>query len=135
MVYVPVISPKMYDSYFADGVTPDALRKAPLVRHDSKDKVWLRWTRKYFDAEITPPYHFIGEKRGFAKALYSGLGWGMEHIDLVKDDLAAGRLRLLTPDQDIRIALFWQTSRIWRDTLAELTHSICQTARTNLPQS
>jgi predicted RNA-binding protein len=65
----------------------------------------------------------------------AGLGWGMEHVEAVESDIQTGQLVPLIENSNQRMPLYWQNSRIWRNTIADLTKSICQTARTKLPQS
>ncbi|MEJ5216713.1 ArgP/LysG family DNA-binding transcriptional regulator [Cognatishimia sp. D5M38] len=135
MVYLPVASPKFVKKHFPEGVSPSALATAPVVRFNSKDHNWSDWIRQEFGSTVTPPYHSIASKPALNKALVAGLGWGMEYIALARDDLKKGNLVLLRQDSDFRMPIYWQTSRIWRETLADFTRHICQTARKNLPQS
>jgi LysR family transcriptional regulator (chromosome initiation inhibitor) len=135
MVYLPVASPAFVKKYFSAGVTLETLSKAPLIRYNQKDLVWHSWIEQQFGASISPPIHSLPSETGFLKMMRAGLGWGMEHVEAVESDIQTGQLVPLIENSNQRMPLYWQNSRIWRNTIADLTKSICQTARTKLPQS
>ena len=135
MTYLPVASPKFVETYFADGVTLESLSRAPVIRFNPKDLAWHSWMEQEFGKSISPPLHSQPSETGFIKMMRVGLGWGIEHIDVINEEIDSGRLVPLMENTSWRVPLYWQTSRIWRNTIAELTRSICQTARTKLPQS
>lgn len=132
---VAVASPDFVKRHFAHGVTAKALCAAPVICFDVKDLTFKRWLQENFKPLLTPPSHRIGTRDGVIKATRAGLGWSMQVSDTIKEDLAKGRLLALKPDTVVSTPLYWQSSRMWRDILQNLTRSICQTARKKLPQS
>jgi LysR family transcriptional regulator (chromosome initiation inhibitor) len=60
------------------------------------------------------------------------MGSGMNPVELVRDNLEAGRLVDLVPDAPLDIAIDWQINRFAADKLAGLTREIVAVARRRL---
>lgn len=135
MTYLATASPEFIARYFANGIDGESLMQAPSLRFNSKDKLQSQWIKRYFGLDISPPFHSIAAPGAYVKANLAGLGWGMQPVQLVAEHVAKGRLVPLLPNTEYSMPLYWQTSRIWRSTLEDLTKAICLTARKSLPQS
>jgi LysR family transcriptional regulator, chromosome initiation inhibitor len=87
MRYQPSASPGYRAKWFAKGITPQALARAPCLTFNAKDALQRRWIAQYFGTDITPPAHFIPSTQGFADAAMAGLGWGMNPEGLIDSAL------------------------------------------------
>jgi LysR family transcriptional regulator (chromosome initiation inhibitor) len=132
MRYQPSASPGYMAKWFAKGITPQALARAPCLTFNAKDALQRRWIEKYFGTDITPPAHFIPSTQGFADAAMAGLGWGMNPEGLIDSALQSGRLVTLLDESPLDIALTWQVSRIMAPALAPLTRAVLGSARHHL---
>lgn len=130
--YIAVASPDWVDRHCPAGVTGDALRRAPCMTFDPKDRLQMRWLDREFGPGKPPPTHFLPSPRAFHDGALLGLGWGMNPEPLIRDDLAAGRLVPLRPDRPLDQALYWQVSRRMAPAIAVLTQSVRKTARLHL---
>lgn len=129
MRYQAVASPAFIARHFADGMTPDALARAPMLTFNTKDALQLRWLLQVAGRRLSPPTHLIPSADAFAAATRIGLGWGMNPDVLIADDLASGRLIPLIPGTTLEVALHWQVARIAAPALRPLTRAIQQAAR------
>ncbi|MFV0409814.1 MAG: LysR family transcriptional regulator ArgP [Paracoccus sp. (in: a-proteobacteria)] len=134
MRYLAVASPAFIARHFRDGVTPEALRRAPAITFNAKDGLQDLWVRRHLGQRIALPTHLIPTSEGFAEAARLGLGWGMNPEILIAEDLRAGRLQPLLPGTDLDVALYWQVARIMAPSLAPLTRAIRKAARAQLVQ-
>ena len=82
-----------------------------------------------FGASPDHPVHWVPSTQGFVDASILGIGWCANPELLVKDHIAAGRLRELEPGTPLDIPLFWQVNRIAADRLVDLTRAVVETAR------
>ncbi len=130
--YHATASPDFMARYFKAGVTPEAIVNAPALTFNQKDRLQSQWIRQTFGKDFTYPSHWLPSTQGFVDASLSGMGWGMNPIQLVREHLQAGRLVELIPDTPLNIPLYWQVSRLAADRLAELTREIIATAKYHL---
>ncbi|ADO43635.1 LysR family transcriptional regulator ArgP [Ketogulonicigenium vulgare] len=124
MRYRATASPAYVARYFADGITPEALMRAPALRFNRKDMLQQQWAKQVFDAAPQLPTHWLPAVQGFVDAARLGIGWGMNPEVLIADDLASGRLVELVPQTPLDVPLYWQVSRLAMDGLAGLTRQI-----------
>ncbi|SDE60477.1 LysR family transcriptional regulator, chromosome initiation inhibitor [Paracoccus isoporae] len=129
MRYVACATPDFIARHFADGVTAEALPRAPAITFNSKDDLQNRWVRQQTGRPIALLTHLIPTSEGFAQAVRLGMGWGMNPLLMVRDDLRAGRLRPLVPDAELSVPLSWQIARIMVPAMAPLTRAIRAAAR------
>lgn len=130
--YRATASPDFIARYFPDGVTRDAIAKAPALTFNQKDRLQDRWVRSVLGTDMTCPTHWLPSTQAFVDASLSGMGWGMNPMQLVGEHLKAGRLVELIPDTALDIPLFWQVNRLAADRLAGLTQTVLTTARREL---
>ncbi|MEQ9695156.1 LysR family transcriptional regulator ArgP [Shimia sp. SDUM112013] len=133
--YMATCSPAYFERYFPDGVTPEALTEAPMLRFDQKDELQTIWMQRHLGRKLTPPSHGLPSSQGFVDACLLGLGWGMNPAPLVEGHIAAGRLMPLMPDTSYDTPLFWQSSRLLRTALDPLSRAIRKTAKRHLPRA
>ncbi|WP_062115748.1 LysR family transcriptional regulator ArgP [Aureimonas sp. AU40] len=132
--YVATASPAFVRRHFAEGVTPEALGRAPALTFNRKDRLQSGWIAANFGEAITHPTHWLPSTQGFVDACRLGLGWGLNPVSLVRDHLEAGRLVELLPGRPYDTPLFWQVSRLAAERLTPLTRAVVDTARRELVQ-
>ena len=130
--YVATASPAFLARHFPSGVTAKALARAPMLRFDPKDRLQHLWIERVTGARLSPPTHGLPSSEGFVQACRLGIGWGMNPLPLVEDDLATGRLVALADATGIDTPLYWQTPRLMAPALAALTRAVRRAARTHL---
>jgi len=117
--------------WFAQGVTRDALSRAPALRFNDKDKLQELWARDLTGVP-TLPSHRLASSHGFVDACVSGLGWGMNPEGLVTAHLAEGTLIDLAPDHPLEVPLYWQFQRLTARATAPLTAALKRAAQVHL---
>ncbi|MDO5642585.1 MAG: LysR family transcriptional regulator ArgP [Paracoccus sp. (in: a-proteobacteria)] len=132
MRYLACASPGFIARHFAQGVTAQALRAAPAITFNAKDRLQTLWAERHLGRKIALPTHLIPSAQGFAEAARLGMGWGMNPELLVAADIRAGRLAPLVPDAALDVALYWQVARVVAGHLAPLTRAIRAAARAGL---
>lgn len=130
--YRATASPEFIARYFADGVTYDAIARAPALTFNQKDRLQDQWVRTVLGTDIACPTHWLPSTQAFVDASLSGMGWGMNPIQLVGQYLKSGQLVELIPDTPLDIPLFWQVNRLAADRLAGLTQTVLTIARSEL---
>lgn len=132
LVYRPTASPHFVNRWFADGVTPDALMRAPCLRFDRRDELQARWVRETFGTELAGPVHWVPATQGFVDGAATGLGWAMNPVLLVQTHLRDGRLVELVPGSSLSVGLHWQCARLGGRLLDALTRCVVEAARVTL---
>lgn len=131
MRYRPMSSPAFAARWFADGVTPAALARAPVVVFDRKDDLQDAYLRRRGVAD-QPPVHYVPSSADFLDAVRLGFGWGMA-LDL---QLAATGDDLVDLDADgaVDVVLHWQQWRLRSPSLDRVAAAVLEQARTDLHQ-
>ncbi|WP_306005815.1 LysR family transcriptional regulator ArgP [Aquicoccus porphyridii] len=127
--YIPTASPEFMARHFPQGVTADAIARAPMLQFNVKDRLQHNWIERVFGRAISPPSHLIASPEGFVRAARLGLGWGLNPETLVTQEIAAGQLVSLLPGAHFDTPLYWQSGRLLAEALAPLTRSIRKAAR------
>jgi LysR family transcriptional regulator, chromosome initiation inhibitor len=113
-------------------VSLEAIADAPALTFNQKDRLQHEWLRQAFGRDIGFPTHWVASTQGFVDASLGGMGWALNPGQLVRDHLAAGRLRELVPGAVLDRPLFWQVNRLVADPLSDLTRHVVATARRQL---
>ncbi|OWU85151.1 LysR family transcriptional regulator [Oceanicola sp. 22II-s10i] len=122
--YFATACPAWIARHCPDGVTGPALRAAPCLTYDLKDRLQAIWLQRHFGEGPPPPTHYIPSTEGFIDAASAGLGWGMNPEPMLRDAFATGRLVPLLPDAHLDTPLYWQVSRRMAPALAPVTAAI-----------
>lgn len=121
--YRATASPVFATRWFPDGMTAEALGRAPALTFNAKDRLQRDWASARAGRAVSPPTHLLPSSHAFVDAACAGLGWGMNPEVLVKDDLQEGRLVALDgPPLDV--TLFWQWNRMIGSALRPLTAAV-----------
>lgn len=126
--YHATASPAFLARWLPQGVTAQAMGRAPAITYSDRDALQARWLAVRFGARISPPTHRIGSSQGFVEGALAGLGWGMNPAALVEGHLRAGRLVEVIADTPLDVALYWQFARISAPALAPLTTALRKAA-------
>jgi LysR family transcriptional regulator (chromosome initiation inhibitor) len=132
--YRATASPAFLRQWFPDGITPQALARAPTLTFSDKDRLQEQWAARITGTRnrAALPTHRMASSQAFVEACLCGLGWGMNPEPLVAGHLAAGRLVDLSPDSPLDVALHWQFTRLAAPALRPLTGALLRAARNAL---
>ena len=122
MRYLPMASPDFAQRWFPDGVTPAALRLAPVVVFDDRDTLQRRSLDAHgitTEAEVAAiPTHVVPASTQFYASIRFGYGWGMLPQIQTEAALEAGELIVLGAGAGsdpgaagtgtIDVTLYWQ---------------------------
>ena len=78
------------------------------------------------------PSHWLPSSTAFVEAARAGLGWGLNPLPLVADDLAVGALVPVVADRPLDVPLHWHWSRTVGAALAPLTEAVVRAGRKSL---
>lgn len=130
--YVATASPGFVARWFPAGPTAAAFAAAPALTFNRKNRLEADWAAGICGARVALPAHQIADSHAFVTAALAGIGWAMNPLPMVADDLAAGALVALAPDAPLDVALNWQVSRLVAPALAPLTRALRRAASTAL---
>lgn len=100
--YRAMATPDYVSRWFADGVTSDALARAPFVDFDRRDALQQGWLRARGVDPWQVPRHYVPASHDFSEAVRLGLGWGLIPAPHISDDLVA------LGEPHVRVPLYWQ---------------------------
>lgn len=126
MRYYAMASIDFADHWFPDGLTPAALRDAPMLSFDRKDDLQDRALRRFTRARLDPPRNYVPGALEFVDAVRLGLGWGMLPEPMLADSTGLVRLN---PERPFDVPLYWQRWRLDSPVLDSLTDAVRRTAR------
>ena len=134
--YRATASPAYLKRWFPQGVTAQAMTRAPTLTFSDKDQLQVRWAAARVPGLKRPllPTHRIASSQAFVDACLAGLGWGMNPEVLVTSHLRSGALVELIPDTPLDVALYWQFTRLAAPALSPVTQAIRQAAKHRLVQ-
>ncbi|GIT90552.1 transcriptional regulator ArgP [Jannaschia pagri] len=133
--YLACCTPAFHARYFAEGVTAQALDRAPMLQFSEMDGLQARWARSLTGHHPHGPVHRVPAPGPFLQATRLGMGWGTNPEGLIEVDLARGTLVPLVPERPLDTPLYWQVSRIMAPVLAPLTEAMRRHARRALRQA
>jgi LysR family transcriptional regulator (chromosome initiation inhibitor) len=132
LMYVASASPGFMRRYFPDGVNASSLAKAPALTFNRKDRLQAQWVNRLCRRPVDTPTHWLPSTQAFANASAAGIGWGMNPIALVREQLKSGALVELVPGRTLSVPLFWQHTRLPIPMLDRLTRAVVSAARSAL---
>ncbi|MDA7427979.1 LysR family transcriptional regulator ArgP [Primorskyibacter aestuariivivens] len=130
--YLATASPDYIALHFPDGVTPEALTQAPMLRFSQKDRLQHDWLHQLTGRRLLPPCHDLPSPQGFVEAARRGLGWGLNPEIMVRDDIARGALVAFHRDLPMDTPLYWQVRRAVAPALEALTRAMRRAASDHL---
>lgn len=130
--YVATASPGYMRKWFAAGVTPQTLSRAPCMVFNAKDGLQRKWIAENVGPRISPPCHYLPSTHAFVDAARAGIGWGMNPVALVRGPVRNGKLVPLLNNAPLDVPLCWQVSRIMAPALEPLTNAVKKAANKGL---
>jgi len=109
--------------WFADGVSREALRRAPFVDFDRRDALQHEWLEAMGVPHHGVPRHYVPASHDYALAVQLGLGWGM--VPVLQE--SAGLVPLGGPT--LQVALHWQQWNLRSTLLDAIAAEIAAEAR------
>ena len=129
MRYVATCSPAFRERYFSGGVNARTLANAPVLVFNRKDGLQARFARRIMGSEPwQPPVWWVPSSRAFVMATLDGLGWTMNPLPMIQEELASGRLQPLRARAWEDVPLFWQHWRLNSQAMQALTDSVLAAA-------
>ena len=132
MRYVATASPSFMAQYFGAGVGAGSLARAPALVFNTKDELQSRWVHRLCHRHVELPRHYLPSSHAFVEATLAGMGWGMNPLVMVRQQLASGALVELVPDTPLDVPLHWQQTRAASKVLDGLTRHIVAAAQNAL---
>ncbi|ALM85227.1 LysR family transcriptional regulator ArgP [Bordetella sp. N] len=130
MRYVASCSPEFHERHFAEGVNAQSLGQAPVLVYNRKDAMQARFARKYMGKTAwQPPIWWLPSARAFVQASLAGLGWSMNPLALIQQELDKGTLVPLRARAYEDAPLYWQHWRVNSDTMSSLTDAVLAASR------
>ncbi len=126
--YVATASPDFVRRFLADGITVDAMARAPSIKFDGRDDMQSQWVRRLLRREVPLPAHRLPSTQATVDAALAGVGWSMHPECLAREHLRAGRLVELAAGQATDVALYWQSARLPVPALERLGKAVMATA-------
>ena len=120
MRYRALASPDYARHHFSEGLTVEALRRAPAIVYGPDDRLQHRYLemRDY----LAPfPHHLCPSSEGFVHLALAGMGYGLIPERQVARELREGTLVDLDPESFIDVPLYWHYWRQGGRTLEALT--------------
>ena len=123
MRYVPVAGPGYVERYLPDGLTADAVARAPSLAWNRDDALQDLLLRKAFRRVDVRPVHYVPTAEGFASAVRAGLGWGMFPESLADAHQADGSFVRIS-DVYLDVPLFWQCWKLDSSLVEMITDAV-----------
>lgn len=128
MAYVACASPSLMAAHFPQGVTAEALRKAPYLRFDRSDLFQAQWAETVYGVTLGAPACWIRSSKAFLDLCLYGLGWALHPLPLVEQYLQSGELVELSPGHRPSVPLFWSVPRLYGSALNRLSQHVQRVA-------
>lgn len=130
MRYRCVASPEFRARWFAKGMTRAAVRQAPVIVFDRKDRLQADFLLAHYGMpDDAVPRHFVPASDPYMQAIALGLGWGM------LPELQMGALRKrgalvdIAPMRPTDIHLYWHGWKVQSPRMERLSRTLVQAAR------
>ena len=131
MRYLATATPSFVTTWFADGITPEAFTRAPVVDFDRRDDLQSRHLAALGVDPESPPRHHVPASNDFATAVLLGMGWALIPEHQARAPLADGRLIPLGgPPLDVE--LYWQRWKLDSALLTRIETAVVSGARAAL---
>lgn len=130
MRYRCMASPQFQQAWFAKGMTRAAVRKAPVVVFNRKDRLQADFLLRHYGLQDDAyPVHYIPASQPFMQAVALGLGWGMLPEVQMREWHEAGHLVDLAPHRPVDVALYWHAWKLQAPRMERLSRALVESAR------
>lgn len=130
MRYRCVAAPAFRERWFARGMTRAAVREAPLLVFDRKDRLQADFLlRHYGIPDDAVPRHFVPASDPYMQAIALGLGWGMLPELQMRTLRKEGKLVDIAPHRPTEVTLYWHSWKLQSPRMERLSRALVQAAR------
>lgn len=130
MRYRCMASPSFKERWFPKGMTRAALREAPLVVFNRKDRLQADFLLKHYGLpENAYSFHTVPASKPYMQAVALGLGWGMLPELQMRELQKRGTLVDLAPGKPTDIALYWHAWKVQSPKMERLSATLIRAAR------
>lgn len=129
MRYLCVASPDFAARWFPDGMTAQAVQRAPALNFDRKDMLQTRFIAQRTGYTGRYPHHALSSSEGYVRFIEAGLGYGMLPTQQCGQQLQDGRLIDLAPGAWLEVPLVWHMWDIQTPFTRALSDNLIATAR------
>lgn len=133
MDYRLVATPAFAAQWFPNGLTTEAVQKAPALVFNRKDELHLKLFAKALKAVPTDfPTHYLPSSEKFADFISAGLAYGMLPTQQNAGLLALGQLVALAPEHMVSVKLYWHCWNLASRLLETFTEELVKATQTTL---
>lgn len=130
MRYRCVAAPEFRARWFAKGMTRAAVREAPLLVFDRKDRLQADFLLKHYGIpDDAVPRHYVPASDPYMQAIALGLGWGMLPELQMHVLRSQGRLVDIAPTRPTDVHLYWHGWKVQSPRMERLSRTLVQAAR------
>ena len=134
-IYRATASPEYVKRYFPDGITLEALQRAPALRYSAQDDLQQQWIEQNFNQTIMHDTYILPSSPGFVNACLGDIAWGMNPALMVDKYIESGELVELIPGAALNKPLYWHCSRMVAEPLKQFTQHVIDVAEEYLDQT
>jgi len=135
MSYRFLATPDLAEEWFPDGLTTAAVRRAPLVVFNRKDRLHDRLFRKILRRpRLDPAVHYMPSPEAYLGMISGGLAYGIVPDIQSAELMDSGELIDLAPGHSVRVDLYWHCWNLRSVLLDQLSTAIVDGAQEWLPQ-
>src|SRR5699024_8666338 len=129
MRYIAVATQDFVHEYFADGLSANALIRAPVIEFNDRDSTQAEFMRRRFGVSRGEyNYHQIPSSEGFQDMILRGRGWSMLPVAQALPYIEAGQLLRIAPDASVLMPLYWHVWNIATPLIRSLTTTLTEVA-------
>lgn len=130
MRYRCMASPAFQQRWFEKGMTRAAVRKAPVVVFNRKDRLQADFLLRHYGLpDNAYPVHYIPASQPYMQAVALGLGWGMLPEVQMRQWQQEGLLVDIAPQRPTDVALYWHTWKLQSPRMERLSKTLVEAAR------
>ncbi|WP_432696441.1 LysR family transcriptional regulator ArgP [Marinobacterium sp. YM272] len=133
MVYRCLATPAYIETYFADGITGEGFRRAPVAEFSHKDQLQNRYLEQFFGVKPHEyPRHRVPSLYGFNGIVERGLACGMIPDQLGREMLERGKVVDMRPGYYIAVPLYWHAWNLGSKLIRQITDELVRSAAETL---
>ncbi|HEV2612204.1 MAG TPA: LysR family transcriptional regulator ArgP [Noviherbaspirillum sp.] len=130
MRYRCMASPDFRERWFGRGMRREAVRRAPVMVFNRKDKLQSDFVLRHFGLPPDAyPCHYLPASEPYLQAIVLGLGWGMLPEVQARTLMSTGALVDLAPSRSVDVALYWHSWKVQSPRLERLSETLVDAAR------
>ncbi|RJF97386.1 ArgP/LysG family DNA-binding transcriptional regulator [Noviherbaspirillum saxi] len=130
MRYRCMASPDFRAQWFAKGMTRAAVRQAPVIVFNRKDRLQADFLLKHYGlTDGAYPCHYVPASEAYMQAIALGLGWGMVPELQMGALQRQGALVDIAPQRPTDVALYWHSWKVQSPRMERLSKALTMAAR------